>query len=78
MVTVAFLRQQQQRSGLAHDVGAADDHSVFAADLDAGGLDHADAARRGAGQIAGLADLHAAHVDRREAVHILLRRDGAR
>ena len=70
------LRQQQQRRRLAHDVGAADDHCIFAADIDAGGLDHADAARRGAGQVARLADLHTAHVDRRKAIHILLRRDG--
>ena len=70
------LGQQQQRGGLAHDVGAADDHGIFTGDLGAGGLDHADAACRGAGQIAGLADLHAAHVDGRETVHILLRRDG--
>ena len=70
------LGQQQQRRRLAHDVGAADDHRVLAGDLSAGGLDHPDAARRGAGQIARLTDLHPADIDGRKAVHILLRRDG--
>ena len=53
-----------------------DDHRVLAGDLSAGGLDHPDAARRGAGQIARLTDLHPADIDGRKAVHILLRRNG--
>ena len=71
-----ILRQQQQRRGLAHDVRAANDDGVLARNVGARGLDHADAARRSAGQVARLADLHTAHVDGREAVHILLGRDG--
>ena len=45
-------------------------------DFGAGGLNHPDAARRGAGQIARLTNLHTAHIDGREAVHVLFRRDG--
>ena len=71
-----IFSQQQQGCGLAHNVGTADDHGVFAVNFGAGRFDHADAARRGAGQKAGLAGLHTAHVDRGKTVHVLFRRDG--
>ena len=43
-----IFSQQQQGCGLAHNVGTADDHGVFAVNFGAGRFDHADAARRGA------------------------------
>ena len=73
IVTVAFFASSSSAAGFAHDVRAANDDGVLARNVGARGLDHADAARRGAGQVARLADLHTAHVDGREAVHVLLR-----
>lgn len=68
--------REQQRRGFAHDVAAADDHSVLACDGNAGAFQHFNAAGGRAGQKALLTNDHAAHVHWGEAVHVLVRRDG--
>jgi len=70
------LAHQEMGDWLADDVAASDDDRMLARGLDAGADQHLDDAVRRARQEAGLANHHAAHIDRREAVHILFRCDG--
>ena len=73
---VETLTAQQVGGGRTHNVRAANHHAVLAGGLDAIALQQrADAHRRG-GHKALLAQHHAADVDGRETIHILVGRDG--
>ncbi len=75
-VAAGPLLQHQVGHRLADDVRAADHHHLGAVGLHPGPLQQFEDAVRGAGQEAGLAEQHLAHVHRVEAVHVLGRVDG--
>ena len=70
-----FAREQVGGRG-AHYVGAADDHAVFAGGLDVVALEEGADSHGGGGDEALFAEDHASDVDRCEAVHVLVGRDG--
>jgi hypothetical protein len=68
--------QQHQRHGFAHNVAAADDHGVFAAQVVADAVEHLHAAVRRAGPKTGHARHQGTGTGDVKAVHVLGRADG--
>ena len=73
---VDALAGKEGGDGLADDVRTADHDGVLAREIHSGDLDEFDDPVRGAGEEAVVADKHLADVDRREAVDVLVLRDG--